>query len=381
MSKVVALIPLRGGSKGIPQKNIKLLGGKPLCYWSIKAAVDSGIFDEIVVSTEDNEIKNTVLQFQFPKVSILDRPRNLAEDKTSTEAVIAHFSEHIDYDILFTIQATSPLTTPDDFRKAFLQFNQDAADSLVTGVITKRFFWNKTGIALNYNPAHRPRRQDFDGSIMENGAFYITTRKLWKKTQVRLGGKISIYAMSDENEIELDDLSDWEKLETILLKTSRLPSKKIRMVILDVDGVLTDGGMIYSDTGDELKKFNTRDGKAIQLLRESGIKTAIITAENIKLVQRRAEKLNVDHVVLGSTDKLRDARLLCEREDIRLSECAFIGDDIQDIELLEKVGMPACPNDANYKIAALPCIIRLHTNGGAGVVREFVDNYICLSST
>jgi YrbI family 3-deoxy-D-manno-octulosonate 8-phosphate phosphatase len=376
MSRTIALIPLRGGSKGIPRKNIRCMAGKPLCYWSIKAAVESQLFDTVVVSTEDAEIAAVVRTFGFPNVCILDRPMSLAQDDTSTEAVMAHCAAAFSFDRLVTIQATSPLTQASDFQKAMLQFEAENADSLVTGVKTHRFFWTPEGRPLNYVPSQRPRRQSFSGSIMENGAFYITTYALWSTVGCRLGGKVSVYEMSEDHAVELDDCHDWPILESLLYRRQDKMGSPIKLLILDVDGVLTDSGMFYSEHGDELKKFNTRDGKGIQIARERGLKTAIITAEKVQLVMRRAQKLQIDHVILGSTDKLSDAKKICEIENISLVECAFIGDDVHDIPLLQAVGMGVCPHDAHVSVQNLPGILRLATHGGNGVVREWVDRYV-----
>ncbi len=123
---------------------------------------------------------------------------------------------------------------------------------------------------------------------------------------------------------------------------------KIKLFLTDVDGVLTDGGMYYTESGDEFKKFNTRDGMAFELLRKAGIKTGIITSENTQIVARRAAKIKADYLYQGQRDggKLAAAKEICEKEGISLSEVAYIGDDLNCIGLLEKVGLAACPADA-----------------------------------
>lgn len=148
---------------------------------------------------------------------------------------------------------------------------------------------------------------------------------------------------------------------------------KIKLFLTDVDGVLTDAGMYYTEAGDELKKFNTRDGMGLKLLREAGIKTGIITTENTKLVERRAAKLKVDHLVQGAYPKVNAAMEICSKEGISISETAYIGDDVNCIQLLEVVGLAACPADAVKKVKEIPGILILEKNGGEGVVREFAD--------
>lgn len=148
---------------------------------------------------------------------------------------------------------------------------------------------------------------------------------------------------------------------------------KIKIFLTDVDGVLTDAGMYYTESGDELKKFNTHDGMGLKLLREAGIKTGIITTENTRLVERRAAKLKVDYLYQGVYPKVQAALEICAREGIAMEEVAYIGDDVNCLELLSSVGLPACPADALPKVKAIPGIRILEKRGGEGAVREFID--------
>ena len=148
----------------------------------------------------------------------------------------------------------------------------------------------------------------------------------------------------------------------------------IKIFIMDVDGVLTDAGMYYSENGDELKKFSTYDGKAMEFLRNKGIKTAIITSENTQIVSRRSKKMGIDFLFQGVDDKLTVAKDLCIREGILLeSEASFVGDDVNDLELLELVNFKACPKNSVERVKSIKDIFVLQTKGGDGAVREFVD--------
>jgi len=214
--KIVALIPLRGESKSIPYKNIKEIAGKPLAYWTCSAAINSKNIDEVYVSTEDEKIKKTIQSMNLG-IKIIDRPKEFAKDTSSTESVMIHFMKKVDFDILVSIQATSPLTTSEDIDMAIEQFEKKGNDSLLTGVLIKKFFWTKDGTPLNYDYLKRPRRQDFEGVINENGAFYITKKEVLQKYRNRLGGKIGIYEMSADKIIDIDEPSDWEGAEKLLL--------------------------------------------------------------------------------------------------------------------------------------------------------------------
>ena len=378
--QVTAFIPVRGGSKSIPLKNIREFCGKPLVYWNIAALQAAGLVDKIVVATDSDDIEATVRSFGFDKVEIYRRSAENASDTASTESVMLeyiHAARLSEETVFMLVQATSPLTQTIHFQEALQLYSEGNYDSLLTCVVNKRFFWNKNGTPRNYDYRNRPRRQNFEGELMENGAFYINTVKNILQSGNRLSGKIGIYEMPEYTAIEIDEPDDWTMLENLMrkhvLKTQ--PVTKVKLFLTDVDGVLTDGGMYYSETGDELKKFNTRDGMGFHLLREAGIKSGIITTENTQIVERRAAKLKVDYVYQGKNTggKLQTAMEICRKEGITLAEAAYIGDDINCYDLLCNVGMAACPADAVEKIKTIPNIKILRKKGGEGVVREFIE--------
>ncbi|MBS2210210.1 acylneuraminate cytidylyltransferase [Carboxylicivirga mesophila] len=383
MRSNIAFIPVRGGSKSIPQKNIKLFCGKPLIYWTVKAAEECGLVDKIIVATDSDEIRDVVKAFNFSKVSIYNRSHENASDTSSTESVMLEYIRQSNLssdDIFMLVQATSPLTESSHFYEAIEKIKENKCDSLLTCVRNYRFFWNEDGTSKNYDYRKRPRRQDFEGELMENGAFYINTVGNILKSKNRLSGKIGIYEMPEYTAFEIDEPDDWTVMESLMFRhvLSKMSKLEIKLFLSDVDGVLTDAGMYYSENGDELKKFNTRDGMAFQLLREAGIKTGIITSENTKLVEARANKLKVDYLFQGKRDggKLSSAIEICNKEGISLTEVAYIGDDINCYNLLSQVGLAFCPNDAHKRIKMLPNVKILNKAGGAGVVREAVDYVI-----
>jgi 3-deoxy-D-manno-octulosonate 8-phosphate phosphatase (KDO 8-P phosphatase) len=153
---------------------------------------------------------------------------------------------------------------------------------------------------------------------------------------------------------------------------SRNVLKNIRLFATDVDGVLTDAGMYYSESGDEWKKFNTRDGMGIKLLQKAGLITAIVTQERTKLVARRAEKLAIPEVHQGATDKLSVVREMAGRYAVALDQIAYIGDDINDLETLKAVGFSAAPADGLPQVLAVVDYV-CRKKGGEGAVREMID--------
>ena len=155
-----------------------------------------------------------------------------------------------------------------------------------------------------------------------------------------------------------------------------IPEKKdIRLFLTDVDGVQTDSGMYYFNSRDEAKRFNAHDGMGLQILRRSGMKTGFITSEETLLVENRFKKLKLDYLVQGKRDggKLASALEICEKEGITIDQVAYVGDDVNCLDLLEKVGWAACPQDAVKAVKAIPGITILSKKGGEGCVREFID--------
>ena len=379
--KTIAFIPARGGSKSIPFKNIKSFCGKPLIYWTIKAAVETNKVDQVVIATDSLEIEETVKSFSFDKVKVYRRDKKNAEDTSSTENVILEYlskSNLSNKDCFILIQATSPLLIKNDIEKGLNIFNEN--DSVLSCVKSKRFLWSDKGKPLNYDYKNRPRRQDFAGFLMENGAFYISSIHDILKSENRISGKIGVSEMPEYTAVEIDEEEDWIIAESLMRRfiLNKKVAKNIKLVVSDVDGVLTDAGMYYSESGDELKKFNTHDGMAFQLLREKGIKTGIVTSENTTIVSNRAKKLKVDFLFQGKKHggKLEAVKSICEKENIKLEEVAYIGDDINCFELLSAVGLSACPKNAMVKILEIPNIISLEKNGGEGVFREFVEKIL-----
>ena len=146
----------------------------------------------------------------------------------------------------------------------------------------------------------------------------------------------------------------------------------IELVIMDVDGTLTDGAMYYSSRGEELKRFSTRDGMGVTLLHRGGIRTAIITSENSEIVTRRAQKLGITEVVLGSHDKTTTFHDICRRTGLTASRIAYIGDDINDLHVMQLCGLSGCPSDAVATIQNVAHFISSYP-GGNGAVREFAE--------
>lgn len=384
----VAFIPVRGGSKSIPLKNIKPICGKPLVYWTVKAACECKYLDKVYVATDSDIIKETVQAFcykengRFSKVTVIGRSADTASDTASTESAMLEFAENNAFDNIVLVQATSPLLGGTDLNNGFEAFLSDGTDSVLSVVRQKRFHWaeNIDGFAYptNYDVFKRPRRQDFSGYLVENGAFYICSRDDLLRTKNRVSGNIKAVVMDEDSFFEIDEPSDWLIIEALMKKKGMdkhdsIPD--IKMFLTDCDGCLTDGGMYYSEKGDELKKFNTRDGVAFSLLKKAGIITGIITGESVDLNRRRAEKLKINEYIPGCTNKLEAIKGLSSKYCIPLESIAFVGDDLIDIEAIKAVGFGCCPSDA-CELVKKSCDFISKAKGGEGVIREIADKVL-----
>ena len=305
-----------------------------------------------------------------------------ASDTASTEFAMLEFADCYDFDNIVLVQATSPLLQASDLDRGFEAFKTEGTDSVLSVVRQKRFHWgnDENGYArpTNYDVFHRPRRQEFDGYMVENGAFYITTKADLIKYQNRVSGNIKAVEMNEDTFFEIDEPSDWVIIEALMMKNGiSAPSEipEIKAFLTDCDGCLTDGGMYYSEKGDELKKFNTRDGMGFALLRDRGVITGIVTSESVDLNRRRAEKLKLNILETGCTDKLGVIKRICDERGIGLENVCYIGDDINDIEAIKAVGYGCCPADAMSEVKAVAdCVAK--AKGGEGVIREIVGRIL-----
>jgi CMP-N,N'-diacetyllegionaminic acid synthase len=221
--RIISIIPARGGSKGIPKKNLKFLAGKPLIAHSILDAREATTIDEIYVSTDDREIAEVASQYG---AKIVFRPAELASDTASSESALIHAINEIETtgilpESIVFLQCTSPIRTGKDIDRAIAQFKEENADSLLSVSPSHRFLWQKVdGIArsINYDYRQRLRRQDMQPQYIENGSIYIFKPWVIKELSNRLGGNISLFEMTEDSAWEIDSLADWETIELLIEK-------------------------------------------------------------------------------------------------------------------------------------------------------------------
>ena len=378
MSNKIAIIPLRAGSKGIHKKNKKKMLGRPLYQWTLGEAIFSNL-DKIYIFTDDQQIIEDVKREYHwtDKVEVVKRSEESAIDTASTEMGMLELAAHLnyDFDIYCLIQATSPLLTREDINRVLSKIEEEQFDSSLTVVENKLFTWTKEGESVNYDYLHRPRRQDYEGMLVENGAFYAVRKEIYLQTKNRLGGKIGIVKMCEDSLYEIDEPSDWDIIE-ILLKNRELKQKKnrseIKYLVLDVDGVFTDGKVAVTKEGEFSKTFSLRDGMGIELLRLEKVEVIVMTSEDSSIVAKRMEKLKLNYVFLGVKDKYSKIEQFLLDEKITRSNIAYIGDDINDLSNICSCGLTFTPTDGIEKVKDYADYV-LHNIGGDKAIREAIE--------
>tara|TARA_R110002167_G_scaffold9579_12_gene44323 strand:- start:869 stop:1501 length:633 start_codon:yes stop_codon:yes gene_type:complete len=209
--KVISLILARGGSKGIPQKNIIDVNGKPLLHYTATASLESNV-NETWVSTDCSEIKRVA---QSLGCNVIDRPKDISNDSSKSDEALIHFAENINFDILVFIQPTSPLLLASDINQGLDKMNEYDSVFSVTGEhwIPR---WNKNNEPINWNINNRPMRQDVEETYIENGAFYITTRDQLLKSGLRYGGEIGTVEMPLHRSFQIDTHDDLKLISKLL---------------------------------------------------------------------------------------------------------------------------------------------------------------------
>jgi YrbI family 3-deoxy-D-manno-octulosonate 8-phosphate phosphatase len=373
--QIVALIPLRGGSKRIPRKNIKPMGGMPLAYWVCLAASRSRHISRMYVSTDCPEIAATVAEFGLG-VNVLMRPPHLSGDGTPTEAVMLDLMERVEhFDILATIQATSPLTSERELDSAIALMLEGNLDSVVTGTAMKRFVWTPDGTPLNYDFRNRPFTQNFAGSVVENGAFYLTRRELLARDRCRLGGRVGVYTMPEWQYTELDDPDDWPLVEKVLSKHQRwLPERlqRVKVIFSDFDGVWTDNTVFVDDSGRESVRFSKDDSLGLSVFREQhNIPVIVVSKERNPIIAVRCNKLCLP-VLQAIDDKPSAIASRIAEMDMGWDDVCYIGNDVNDIPCMKLAALSVCTSDAAPEVLPVVDIV-LSRPGGGGAIRQLFE--------
>jgi YrbI family 3-deoxy-D-manno-octulosonate 8-phosphate phosphatase len=365
----------RGGEKNIAPR----MAGRPLFAWVLEQAIASSCFDAIYIATGSPEICERLLR-ELPwaqgSIKILNDPALASAIGKSSDNTLLPLGEDSPFDVLCMIGAQCPLTQAGDFRAAKDKFLAGNFDSLVTTVRLKRPLWLPGGTPIMVSPVGVAGSEGAGEYLMENRAFSIVRATALGTDKSRLNDRVGFYEMRLETAIEISDEAGWFAVEQLLVSrkfaSAKARARQISVLVLDVDGTLTDAGMYYGPDGEALKKFNTRDAHGLQLLREQGIAVCVITTEESPSVEARMRKLRIEEYYPGVRNKFPLLVELAKRWGVSLQNIGYVGDDLSDLECLRRAGCAFCPADAVPQVKQQAHHI-CEQRGGQGAVREVCD--------
>lgn len=394
MVEVLALIPARGGSKGLPRKNIKSLGWYPLIGYSIAAALNAKLVNRTVVTTDDPEIGDLAREYGAEVPFI--RPAEFAQDDTRDLPVFQHalkwFSEQEDYhpDIVVQLRPTSPFRPPELIDEAIQILLNNTGATSVRGVVPsqqnpfKMWIIEPEGsmvplLETEFEEPFNMPRQELPPTFWQTGHIDVI------KTETIIKGSMSgqvvyAYQIDPRFSVDLDNLLDWQRAEMRLKSLGSqivLPPQKsifpevVSLVVLDFDGVLTDDRVYVNQQGEETVAAHRGDGMGISQLKKAGIEVVILSKEKNPVVKARADKLGIP-AYQGIDEKGKELQSLMADKGISSEQVVYLGNDINDLPCFPLVGLAAAVADAHPKVIERAQLV-LSKNGGYGAVRELSD--------
>ncbi|MCH8996928.1 MAG: acylneuraminate cytidylyltransferase [Proteobacteria bacterium] len=382
--QAIAIIPARGGSKRMPNKNLWPVAGEPLLVHSLRQARQSTHVSEVCVSTDDDKIA-AVATAQGAEV--IRRPPELASDVATSESAILHVLEDrqargiADPDIVVFLQCTSPVRRSDDIDRAIEQYVAGDADTMFSACRNEHFIWARRKgrlESITYDYRARKRSQDVEDQYHENGSMFLFRPDFFRAHGNRLGGKIAVFEMDYWSSFEIDTPQHVELIDWILRRPEYRPADSfpdvVSLVVFDFDGVMTDNTVAVSESGEEWVRCNRSDGLGIDRLRDAGIPMIILSTEQSQTVAARAKKLRLEHYQ-GIGDKGEFLKNYLDERGIAPEEVVYLGNDVNDRDCFELVGCPVAVADAHREIVQRAQIV-LNRRGGEGAVRELSDRLL-----
>jgi YrbI family 3-deoxy-D-manno-octulosonate 8-phosphate phosphatase len=374
------VIPARGGSKGIPGKNLVKVGGRSLVERAITASLAAGTADQVVVSTDDETIAE---RSRRAGAFVVTRPVELADDGASSESAVLHALgelEALDDDVVALVQCTSPFVAPDDIA-ATIDAVRQGADSAFAAVPFHRFVWRDgpdgTAVGVNHTETPRLRRQDRRPEWLESGSVYAMRVGGFRAAGHRFYGRI-VVVPGVGRDLEIDEPADLEfarQVATLEARHLTWPWRELPvLVVLDFDGVLTDDRVWTLDDGREAVVSTRADGMGVALLR-SLVPVVVLSTEVNPVVSARCAKLLIACVQGVGHDKMEALRTIAAQRCVSLADVAYVGNDLNDLGPLNAVGYPIAVRDAHPSVRAAAQLI-LSRPGGRGAVRELSDMLI-----
>lgn len=381
--KCVAIIPARGGSKAIPRKNVLPLSGKPLIAWMIEAARNAKLVDSVVVSTDDAEIAAVSERFG---AAVAWRPAEISGDLVPSEAAVLHalntqLSNPEDLpELTAFLQCTAPLTDSSDIDGTIEALLAQNADTALAVADFHYYLWksdeNDDFAGINHDKSIRKMRQEREPNFVETGSVYVMKTDGFLRHKHRFFGKTAFHVIPHERVLEIDDLVDFKIAQTLIHERQKQNRKavlpeRIALLIFDFDGVFTDDTMTVNEQGTESITCSRADGLGIELAHGAGISMLIISKETNPVVKRRAEKLKLDvlHGVNNKADFLDD---YLSKRDIAWADVVYVGNDVNDIECLNRAGCGAVVANAHPQALASANLV-LDRCGGNHAVRELIE--------
>lgn len=378
--ETVAIIPARGGSKGVPGKNVARVGGIPLVARAVRAARDSGVIDLVVVSTDDEAIASAA---RGAGARVVDRPAQISGDTATSESAVLHALDALGADgitprVTVFLQATSPFIPSDALADAVALVRDGRADCAFSARESYEFVWRRdadgAAAAIGHDAARRPRRQDREPHYVETGAFYVFTTEGFRKAGHRFFGRTEIVEVHAGSSIEIDDPDQLRVAQALAHLVAPAEPVTATVVVTDFDGVHTDDSAWVDAAGTEHVRVSRSDGMGVALLRRAGVPMLILSTEQNAVVRARAEKLRVD-VVHGVEDKASVLREWALESGVDLADIAYLGNDVNDLPAMALVGWPIAVADAHAEVLAAARVV-LTRRGGDGAVRELADRIL-----
>ncbi|MGW5687714.1 N-acetylneuraminate synthase family protein [Nonomuraea sp. NPDC003754] len=371
--RVLAVIPARGGSAGIPLKNLAQVGGVPLVTRAVKAALGAELVDQVVVSTDHEGIAAAARE---AGATVVERPAELSGGAASSESAVLHALDALggDPEVVVLVQCTSAFIDPADLSQAVRRVLDGEADAVLSGAPSHAFLWTPDGAGINHDRSTRQMRQDRPAEFRETGAFYVMRTAGLREHGHRFFGEVTVQPVPTRHAIEIDEPEDLETVRALAPLVDLPGPIDVDAVITDFDGVHTDDRAYVDSEGREMVLVSRSDGMGISLLRRSGVKLLVMSTEQNPVVAARARKLGVP-VLQGLAEKRTVLRDWLTIEGLDPARVAYVGNDVNDLGPMSLVGWPVTVPDAHPSVKAAARVV-LTRSGGDGAVRELCERVL-----
>lgn len=368
--RVLAVIPARGGSAGIPLKNLAPVGGIPLVTRAVRACLRADLIDGVVVSTDHEGIAQVARE---AGAQVVERPAEISGGSASSEAAVLHALDALteEPEVVVLVQCTSAFIDAADLDAAVARVLDGEADAVFSGLPTHDFLWTTAGAGINHDPAVRPMRQELEAQVRETGAFYVMRTAGLLEHGHRFFGEVAVQPVPSRHAIQIDEPEDLEIVRALAPFVDEPEPIDVDAVITDFDGVHTDDKAYVDSDGREMVLVSRSDGMGVSLLRKAGVKVLVMSTEQNPVVAARARKLGVP-VLQGLAEKRTVLRDWLTIEGLDPARVAYVGNDVNDLGPMSEVGWPIAVPDAHPRVRAAARVV-LTKPGGAGAVRELCD--------